>query len=152
DLIESISVNVSDRNAIMAVDVNSAGAIQHGTPVIGSAHQLRRIALIAAQRRGSNIRKARIGRTTAELSQRLPLAQLELTGGCSNPFQFPNAHPLFAMESRAFSHQLEPDSGGKPSGYTALNPRNQKFGGYESRKFGKVTLEFGQKLSGVVIH
>ncbi len=51
EVIESVVVDVSNRDSVVAVDVDARRAVEYGSPVIGTVQELVRVRRIAAQRR-----------------------------------------------------------------------------------------------------
>src|ERR1700676_4495811 len=58
-VVESVVVNISGRQAVVAVNVDAAGPIQNGAPVINSVKHLLFVRFRLAQRLGSNVNKYR---------------------------------------------------------------------------------------------
>ena len=55
EIVEAVVVDVGDRDSVVAVDVDAAGAVEHGAPVVGAMQQLGRVGRIAAERRGGDV-------------------------------------------------------------------------------------------------
>ncbi len=55
EIVESVAVDVANRNAVVSVDIDAASAVEDGAPVVGAVQQLRRVGMVAAERCGSHI-------------------------------------------------------------------------------------------------
>ena len=114
------AVDIANGNAIVAVDVDAARAVQHGSPMVRSESQLRRESRVPAESLRGNIHEDRVQGAAALLVQHLPFTKTNLTRSQHFPVDLPIANALFAVEIGPRPHQFETHPGldrcGKPGG------------------------------------
>jgi len=96
DVVQAIAVEVANRDAVVAVDVDAACAVKDGAPVIDAVEHLLAIGDVLAQRRGGYIHKTLSGETATHLSLGGPGGDRPLAVGALPPAHVPLAGALLA--------------------------------------------------------
>ena len=79
EVVKSVAIDVANRNAVVAVDIDAASAVEHRAPVVRSMHELRRIGRITPERRSRDVDIARASGAAPRLIQRPPVQHAERT-------------------------------------------------------------------------
>src|SRR4029077_7369194 len=120
EIVESIIVDVSDRNSIVSINVNAARTVENRPPVVSPPKQLGRVRQIAAECGRCDVHENGSRGAASRLVQRLPTSQAEFTPWRSRgadrrfPFEFPMPHALLAVEGSPGAHQIVPDASLQP--------------------------------------
>ena len=96
DVIETVAVEVAGRNAVVAIEVDSACAVEHGAPVIDAEQHLLAVRGVLAQHGGGNVDKSQTGQPGARLGLGGPGENRPVAAFIAPPAQRPLTGPLFA--------------------------------------------------------
>ena len=108
DVIEAVAINVSHCDSVVPVDVDAAGLIKNGAPVVGPMQHLRRVGWVPSKGLRRDIHENRRGGAALCLINRTPGADAKGgSGGFTRfPLQIPFSDTLFPVKTLSRPHEL----------------------------------------------
>src|SRR5215472_9174167 len=91
-----VIIEVADCHAVISVHIDPNRAVEDGSPIIGSSHQLLSVRLRAPQRLRCDVNKKLSGASGDGLAGRGPLRDFPFSAQLARPGEKPRANPLFA--------------------------------------------------------
>ena len=98
-IVQAVAIRVTDRHAVVSVDIDAAGSVENGSPVVRAWHQLSSIGRISTERVGSDVLKRRNQCATAFFLANPPVLQAHFAGSQTLPGHLPISNALLAMKA-----------------------------------------------------
>src|SRR5208282_4023391 len=110
EIVESVVVDVGDGDAVVTVDIDAAGAIEQGAPVVGAVLHLGGVGRTSGEGGGGDVDIDGRSGTGLRFIERRPTAETKIAGGGRLPYEVPVADALLAMETGAGAYDFITDA------------------------------------------
>src|ERR1700736_6056981 len=110
-IVKAIAINVGDRDSVVPINIDTAGAVKYRSPVIRAMKKLRSVGVIRAKCMFGDIDKHGSHRAAPRLLENLPASKRQLLRRRKSPGHLPVADTLLAIEILAYTHQFETHHG-----------------------------------------
>ncbi len=101
EIVEAVIVDVADGDAVVSVDVDAAGSVEDGAPVVGAVLELGSVGGVAAKRGGRDVGIDAGGGAALGFLFCLPAQEAEVSGRSGFPGQIGVSDSLLAVDVRS---------------------------------------------------
>jgi hypothetical protein len=101
EIVEAVAVDVGERDAVVAVDIDAGGAVENGAPVIDAGEKLSGERRVAGESLLRDVGEYGRRRLASRFVEDQPLCDFGFAVGGDGPRQIPIADAMFAVKSAA---------------------------------------------------